>query len=87
MSVREYLLDATIKSATKKVTKTPGSVSPADLARSHGLVHTEFGLWAKKPGGPAVASTKGGKFKWLSDTENKGKEKNKEKVQKKEVAK
>ncbi len=87
MSVREYLLDATIKNTTKKVTKTPVSVSPADLARSHGLVHTEFGLWAKKPGGPAVASTKGGKFKWLSDTENKGKEKNKEKVQKKEVAK
>ena len=104
MSVREYLLDATIKSATKKVTKKPGTgvpaenaakkvtkkpgtISPADLARSHGLVHTEFGLWAKKPGGPAVATTRGGKFTWLSDKEIKGKEADKEKVQKKEVEK
>jgi hypothetical protein len=57
------------------------------LARSHGLVHTEFGLWAKKPGGPAVATTRGGKFTWLSDKEIKGKEADKEKVQKKEVEK
>lgn len=45
-----------------------GGVSPADVARSHKLKHGSFGNWEDETGN-VVATTTGGKFKWLDKKE------------------